>query len=249
MPGATPVAHWYFITAAQVVAPERAAGVAILGDSLTDRRGSPTNGHDRWPDDLAAALQEHPATREVAVLNQGDGGNCDLHDPGTGCLGPNAFSRLDRDVFAQPGARWLIVFERVNDIGTAEATPAAQQQVTQDLIAAYEQIVTQAHAGGLRVSGATITPFGGNSMYDDPHGLRQQTRVTSTNGYAPTAGSTPCSTSTATSATRRIRAGSWSAYDAGDHLHLNPQGYRALAASIPLRLLANAANSLPQASS
>ena len=70
----------------------------------------------------------------------------------------------------------LIVFEGVNDIGTTPATPAAQQQVLQELESADQQIVTQAHAAGIRVYGATITPFGGNTMYDDPQGLREQTR-------------------------------------------------------------------------
>jgi lysophospholipase L1-like esterase len=248
LPGATPVDHWYFISAAEVVAPQRAAGVAVLGDSLTDGRGSTTNRNDRWPDDLAARLQEHRATREVAVLNQAAGGNCVLHDPGQGCLGPNAFSRLDRDVLAQPGRRWLIVFEGVNDIGTAAATPAAQQQVAQELITSYEQIITQAHAAGLRVYGATITPFGGNSLYDDPQGLRQQTRV-QVNQWIRTSGWFDAVLDFDRVVGDPANPGQiLPAYDSGDHLHLNPQGYKALAASIPLRRFTNAPNSSRRAS-
>ncbi|MBV9681074.1 MAG: SGNH/GDSL hydrolase family protein [Solirubrobacterales bacterium] len=248
LPGATAVDHWYFISAAEVAAPRRAAGVAILGDSLTDGRGSTTNGNDRWPDDLAARLQEHPATREVPVLNQAAGGNCVLHDPGQGCLGPNAVGRLDRDVLSQPGRRWLIVFEGVNDIGTAAATPAAQQQVAQDLITAYEQIITQAHASGVRVYGATITPFGGNSLYDDPQGLRQQTRE-QVNRWIRTSGWFDAVLDFDRVVRDPANPGQiLPAYDSGDHLHLNPQGYRALAASVPLRLFTNAADSFLSAS-
>lgn len=107
----------------------------MLGDSLTDGRGSTTNMNDRWPDQLSKRLQEHPATSGIAVLNQAAGGNRVLNDG----LGPNGLARLDRDVLAQSGARWLIVFEGINDIGTAEATAEAQNQVAADLIAAYDQ--------------------------------------------------------------------------------------------------------------
>jgi lysophospholipase L1-like esterase len=239
LPGATPVDHWYFISAAEVAGFPRAAGVAILGDSLTDGRGSTTNGNDRWPDDLATRLQEHWATGQIAVLNQGDGGNRVLNDG----LGPNAFSRLDRDVLSQPGARWLIVFEGVNDIGTADATPSAQQRVAAQLISAYEQIITQARADGLRVYGATITPFGGNTMYDDPQGLRQQTRAR-INQWIRTSGWFDAVLDFDRAVRDPANPGKiLPAYDSGDHLHLNPEGYSALAASIPLQLFINAPGS------
>ena len=239
LPGATPTDHWFFISAAQVVAPKRADGVAVLGDSIADGRGSTTNGNDRWPDDLANRLQANPSTKEVAVLNQGEGGNCILHNPGQGCLGPDAFSRLDRDVIAQPGVRSMIVFEGVNDIGTAPATPAEQKQVLQELESADQQIVTQAHAAGIRVYGATITPFGGNAMYDDPQGLRQQTRG-QFNEWMRTSGVFDGVFDFDRIARDPANPGQiLPAFDSGDHLHLNPAGYRALAASIPLGLFAN----------
>jgi len=151
-------------------------------------------------------------------------------------------------VLSQPGRRWLIVFEGVNDIGTAAATPAAQQQVAQDLITAYEQIITQAHASGVRVYGATITPFGGNSLYDDPQGLRQQTRE-QVNRWIRTSGWFDAVLDFDRVVRDPANPGQiLPAYDSGDHLHLNPQGYRALAASVPLRLFTNAADSFLSAS-
>jgi lysophospholipase L1-like esterase len=230
--GAASVAHWYFLSGAEVWSMPSSAAVAVLGDSLTDGRGSDTNGNDRWPDDLFARLQENPATSGVAVLNQGIGGNRVLNDS----LGPNALARLDRDVLAQSGVKWLIVYEGVNDIGTADATEAAQKQVAADLIMAYQQIITRAHALGIRVYGATITPFGGNTSYDDPQGLREQARQT-VNEWIRTSHAFDAvldfdAVVRDPANPRQILP----AYDSGDYLHLDPAGYQALAASIPTSL-------------
>ena len=228
LPGATPVVHWYFLSGVEVLAPGGNSATVVLGDSLTDGRGSTTDGNDRWPDQLSARLRGGHA-----VLNQAAGGNRVLQDG----LGPSALARLDRDVLALGGVASLIVFEGVNDIGTAAATPEAQQRVGDDLRAAYDQIVTRAHARDLRVYGATITPFGGNEGYDDPAGLRERTR-SEVNDWIRRSG-------------RFDRVADFDAvvrdpadhrrllatYDTGDHLHLNPAGYRALAGAVPERWL------------
>jgi hypothetical protein len=130
LPGATPVDHWYFLSGAEAWTRRDADAVVMLGDSLTDGRGSTTHGNDRWPDQLLARLQADRRTRDVAVLNQAAGGNRVLQDG----LGPNALARLDRDVLAQTGVAWLLVFEGVNDIGTAAATAEAQQRIADELI-------------------------------------------------------------------------------------------------------------------
>lgn len=164
----------------------------MLGDSLTDGRGSTTNLNNRWPDQLLKRLQTEEGSAGVAILNQAAGGNRVLHDG----LGPNALARLDRDVLAQSGVAWLLVFEGVNDIGTAEPTEAAQKQVTADLIAAYEQIVVRAHAQGIRVYGATLTPFGATPGTTTRPGTGRPPDRRSTGGSARAAASTPSSTST-----------------------------------------------------
>jgi len=91
------------------------------------------------------------------------------------CLGPNAVSRIDRDVIAQSGVSHALIFEGVNDIGGGDASPSAQKQIGDNLINAYRQFITRVHAAGLPAIGATITPFGG-SFYDEPTGERQRTR-------------------------------------------------------------------------
>ena len=113
--GAQTFAHWYIFTGIDVVADPSASAVVILGDSITDGRGSDTDGNNRWTDNLAWRLHDDPATRNVAVLNEGLGGNAVL----SGGLGPPAVTRVDRDVLGQSSARWLIVMEGVNDIGVA----------------------------------------------------------------------------------------------------------------------------------
>ncbi|HET6504258.1 MAG TPA: SGNH/GDSL hydrolase family protein [Amycolatopsis sp.] len=231
LPGATTADHWYFLSGLEVRPTPGAAAAVVLGDSITDGRGSTTNGNDRWPDQLLDRLQARPDTADIAIVNEAAGGNRVLHDG----LGPNALARLDRDVLARSGAAWLLVFEGANDIGTAEATPAAQKQVGEDLIGAYQQIITRAHAQGIRVYGATITPFGGNA-YDDPPGYREAARQT-VNDWIRTAHAFDAVVDFDRVARdpadpRRLLP----AYDTGDHLHLDPDGYRALAAAVPAQL-------------
>jgi lysophospholipase L1-like esterase len=230
LPGATTVDHWYFLSGAEV--RRDATASVMLGDSLTDGRGSTTNLNDRWPDRLLDRLQASRRTAGVAIVNQAAGGNRVLNDG----LGPNALARLDRDVLAQSGVTSLIVFEGVNDIGTADATPDAQRQVADDLIAAYDQIITRAHAQDIRVYGATITPFGGNTGYDDAQGHREAARQR-VNQWIRTAHRFDAvldfdRTAADPADPRRLAP----AYDVGDHLHLNPAGYHALANAVPVRL-------------
>ncbi|MBP2326891.1 lysophospholipase L1-like esterase [Kibdelosporangium banguiense] len=233
LPGATITNHWYFLSGVEVMTRQSTGGVVMLGDSLTDGRGSTTNMNDRWPDQLLDRLQSHPRTAGIAVLNQAAGGNRVLNDG----LGPSALARLDRDVLAQSGVKWLIVFEGVNDIGTAQAAEGPQREVAEDLIAAYEQIIIRAHAHDIRVYGATLLPFGGNSAYDDAAGHREAARQT-VNRWIRT--SRKFDTVIDFDAVTRDPADPkrlLPSVDGGDHLHLNPFGYKVLADAVPASLL------------
>jgi lysophospholipase L1-like esterase len=232
LPDATPVEHWYLLSGVEVLAAPTAAAAVMVGDSLTDGCGSTTNLNDRWPDQLFDRLRAHRGTVEVAVVNQGVGGNRVLDDG----LGPNALCRIDRDVLALSGVRWLLVFAGINDIGTAAPTEAAQKAVADDLITAYDQIVTRAHAHGIRVYGATLTPLGGNAEYDDPRGLREAARR-AVNHWIRTGRRFDA----VVDFDRAVRDPAephrlLPAADVGDHLHLNPNGYRLLADAVPLHL-------------
>ncbi len=233
LPGATTTAHWYFLSGAEVLTKRAAGGVVMLGDSLTDGRGSTTNMNNRWPDQLLDRLQAHPATDGTAVLNQAAGGNRVLNDG----LGPSALARLDRDVLAQSGVRWLIVFEGVNDIGTADAGAEPQKDVAEDLVDAYEQIIIRAHAQGIRVYGATLLPFGGNTGYDDAAGNREAARqavnrcIRTSHRFDAVIDFDAVTRDPADP--RRLLP----SVDDGDHLHLNPFGYKVLADAVPAALL------------
>lgn len=159
--GAITTDHWYNINAIDVKAPAEAACVAILGNSITDGRGSVTNQQNRWPDVFSESLLKNTATSRVGVLNLGIGGNCLL----SGGLGPTGLSRYDRDILDQAGVRWAVVFIGVNDIGGVKTAEAASSTAA-NLIAGYKQMILKAHSRNIRIYGATILPFKGNGYYN-----------------------------------------------------------------------------------
>jgi lysophospholipase L1-like esterase len=218
--------HWYFITGIDVEAPAPSAAVVTLGDSITDGRGSTTNANDRWPDNLARRLQADASTADIAVLNQGIGGNAVV----AGGLGPTAIQRFERDVLEQRGARWVILLEGVNDIGGSSDAGVADR-----LIQAYEGFIDAAHERGLLIYGVPILPFGGSS-YDSPqHEAARQAvnRWVRDSGRFDEVIDLDTAVADPAAPTRLLPA-----YDSGDGLHLNPAGYRAMADAIDLSLFA-----------
>jgi lysophospholipase L1-like esterase len=159
--GATSTEHWYNINTIDVLVPKSAASVAILANSIADGRGSTTDMQNRWPDIFSEALLKNTATSQVGVLNLGIGGNCVL----SGGLGPTGVSRYQRDILDQRGLQWVIVSEGVNDIGGVSSASAATTTAN-NLINAYKKFIADAHAKNLKVYGATIMPFNGNSYYN-----------------------------------------------------------------------------------
>lgn len=161
--------RWYVINGIDVKAPETAAAIAILGNSITDGRGSGTNRQNRWPDILSERLLENPGTQEVGVLNMGIGGNCVLKF----CLGPAAVDRVERDVLKQAKVRWLIILEGINDIGQIKSADEASQ-VAEDLKSAYAHIIGKAHEANIKVYGGTIPPMGKSFYYQDYREVARQ---------------------------------------------------------------------------
>jgi lysophospholipase L1-like esterase len=154
-------AHWYFLSAVEVENGKVESVVAVLGDSITDGRGSADDANNRWTDVLASRL----APLGVGVANLGIGGNRILNDG----LGPSALARFDRDVLGTAGVRTLIVLEGINDIGDLDRDAEHTQVEHDSLVAALEealrQMAAKAHEHGLRVLGGTLTPFVGSAYY------------------------------------------------------------------------------------
>lgn len=227
----TTTASWYFIKGVDVEpAVPHAAAVVAFGDSITDGAYATDNQNHRWPDYLALRLHNNPATANLSVLNEGIGGNCVLIT----CIGPNALARFDRDVLGQAGVKYVIVLESINDIGALHEPNRPNYQLTaQDLEFGLSQIVARAHEHGIKVFGATLTPYGGagystekgeqireavntwirsSGVFDGVVDFDQATRDPEhPNMYLPK-------------------------YDSGDHLHPKDAGYAAMADSIDLSL-------------
>ncbi|HZT71157.1 MAG TPA: SGNH/GDSL hydrolase family protein [Terriglobia bacterium] len=236
-PGAKTFDHWFNIAGVDMIAPPGAAAVVTLGDSITDGHGATTNGNDRWPDDLARRLLREMPARHLSVLNQGIGGNRLLLDG----LGPNALARFDRDVLAQPGVRYLIVLEGINDIGmfgrSGNQLKSDHESLVHKIIGAYQQIVLRAHAHGILVYGGTLLPFGDSTFYKP--GALTEADWDAVNRWIRTPGHFDGVIDFAkVMCDPKHPHHLLPAYDSGDHLHPSPAGYRAMANAIPLSLFA-----------
>ena len=156
--GGSTTQSYYWLAGIDVLAPADASLIVAFGDSITDGALSTPETNHAWPSLLAARLAGKKDTAHFAVANMGIGGNRLLRD-GTGV---SALARFDRDVLSQSGVKWVVVLEGINDIGRIATTPA--EAVTADeVIGAYRQIIERAHTHGIKVIGATLTP------YEDAH--------------------------------------------------------------------------------
>lgn len=159
------VDHWYNLSAIDVKTDAKTPVVAVLGNSITDGRGTTTNMHNRWTDFLADALN---AEKPYGVLNLGIGGNCVVE----GGISEPAMKRFDRDILGQTGVDKLVIFEGTNDIGCCGGN---YEHVADTLVACYKVLIAKAKAKGIKVYGATITPTKGNGWYSYWHeAMRQQ---------------------------------------------------------------------------
>jgi len=156
---------WVFLTGLEVQAPATAGSIVTFGDSITDGARSSVDGNHRWPDMLASRLAARRGGTKFGVVNMGIGGNRILHEGMASKrpqFGINALARFDADVLAQPGVKYLVILEGINDIGHAGSSAPASETVTaDDIIVGMKQMIERAHEKGIKVIGCTITPFEG----------------------------------------------------------------------------------------
>lgn len=225
-----------FLSGVEVLG-DAAGAIVAFGDSITDGVGSTNGANRRWPDFLAARLDERRGPH-FGVVNHGISGNQVLSDG----AGVSALARFDRDVLSVPGARYVIVFEGINDLGIgfgsfgggAPGGAGQRMPVTeQTMIAGYRQLIARAHSKGLKIYGATITPYRGASYFSDKG---EEVRE-ALNDWIRTSGEFDAVLDF--DAVLRDPADPSQIADglhAGDHLHGSDAGYEALGNSIDLKL-------------
>jgi lysophospholipase L1-like esterase len=236
---------WYYLAGVDVAGgrdrahpghDSSAGTIVALGDSITDGAISTPGADNRYPDELAERLAA--AGRPAGVVNAGINGN-KLRTDST-CLGESALNRFARDVLDQPGIRTVIVLEGINDIGMAgqpDTGCGASPVVTAaEIIDAHRRLIRAAHAAGVRVIGATLTPVKGNEFgYDTPHNEEIRDTV---NHWIRTSGAYDAVADFDRALADPAEPDAMlPAYDAGDHLHPNDAGMKAMAAAIDLDTL------------
>jgi lysophospholipase L1-like esterase len=216
---------YYLLTGVEVGGSQARGDVVTFGDSITDGYQSTYDLDYRWPNILADRLLALPPRDQMGVLNAGIGGNRILLDGGNG-FGPSALSRFQRDVVDQPGARTVIILLGINDI---QQTP--HQLDPNAIIAGLQQLIDMGHAAGLRVIGATLTPFQGWTTFNQ----QEEQTWAAVNHWILTSHAYDG----VIDFDKVVRDPAdplryLPAYDSGDHLHPNDAGYMAMGAAINL---------------
>ena len=230
---ATPLPVRAFVT--RLLVEGGAGSVVVMGDSLTDGNGSTPGADRRWPD----ALAERLVPRGLAVQNAGISGARLLRDG----MGDSASARLDREVFATPGVRAVIVALGTNDIGWPGGpfAPDEAPMTVERLAAGYRQFVERAHVHGLRVIGTTVPPFEGalqGTPLEGHHSPAKERVRQAVNAWLRTSGTFDAvvdfdAVLRDPAHPTRLRP----AFDSGDHLHPGDTGYRAMAEAVDLDTL------------
>lgn len=218
--------HWYVISSVDLLLDNTYGSLVVIGDSLTDGRGTTTNGNDRWTDILAERLQTDPSTKKIGIVNQGIGGNTIF----SGGLGPSIIERFDHDVLGQSGIKWLILFAGVNDIGICDSDPI---RLIYDLISAFKLLIKKTHSAGIRIHIATILPFEGNEYHNiNNEKIRQEFNSWIRNNHELDGIIDFDAVIRDPKKPSRLLP----KFDCSDHLHLNPVGYRCLADAIDVNI-------------
>jgi lysophospholipase L1-like esterase len=227
---ADPTAPYYALTSVETLSSEATKVVVAFGDSHTDGMGSTPDAAKRFPNQLDDRLKA-AGLRRTGVVNEGIGGNRWLND----FAGPNAASRLDRDLLNVPGVTHAIVLEGINDIGFS-VSPAPSQDVSATQIGtAIANAVARVKSRGIKVIVGTLLPYKGADYYSAAGDAKRQ----ALNDWIRGGGSGADAVVDFDRALQNPADPTTlnPAYDSGDHLHPNDTGYGVMAAAVDLSLL------------
>ncbi|MFI2368571.1 SGNH/GDSL hydrolase family protein [Streptomyces sp. NPDC018833] len=224
---------WYYLSGVEVSGglAARRDGVVTFGDSITDGVGAGTNTDNRYPDELAErfAAAGHPRS----VLNHGIGGNQVTND--TVWAGEKGTTRFALDALSEPNVGTVVVLEGINDFGGNgwEGIPGGPtpEVSVDELIDGHRSLIRQAHAKGIKVIGATLTPVKGSFYYTPVNEAKRE----AFNEWVRTSGEYDAvvdfdrAVADPADPDRILPA-----YDSGDHLHPGDAGYRAMAEALDL---------------
>jgi lysophospholipase L1-like esterase len=229
LPMVATIRNWFLLSRVEVETRDAAGVVVTFGDSITDGTASTPDANHRWPDVFGKRLLTAPTPVKMGILNAGIAGNRILSE-GTYTVGINALARFDVDALSQPGVTHIVVLEGINDIGNARQNPTP---TAEDLVAGHKQLIERAHARGLKIYGATLTPFWGAAYYTDAGEAKRQ----AVNNWIRSSGAYD-GVIDFDKATRDPNDSKkfLAEYDSCDHLHPNDAGYKAMAEAVDLDL-------------
>jgi lysophospholipase L1-like esterase len=224
----TNLPSWYVIDGVEVVATSGdQSAIVTFGDSITDGTASSQDANNRWPDFLARRLADR-AGNQLSVVDEGIAGNRVLSDTPTYV---NALARLDRDVLSQAGVRYVTLLEGINDIG--QTCLGNADASADELVSGYRQIISQVHQKGLKIFGATMTPFKGAAYYCEDGEQKRgilNTWIRTSGEFDGVIDFDQATRDPADALAFKPE------FDSGDHLHPNDAGYRAMADAVDLKL-------------
>jgi lysophospholipase L1-like esterase len=233
LPIQTTAPSYFFLSRIDVTVSDETAAIVTFGDSITDGTNSTPNTNNRWPNHLAKRLMA-AGGQKFGVLNGGISGNRVLSDG----LGVSALQRFERDALDQPGVTHVVVLEGINDVGLSSGLipglPKREPAPTaEDIIQGHQQLIARAHLRGVKIYGATLTPYEG-ARYWSAEGEKTRQAI---NQWLRTSRAYDgiidfeSALKDPQNPTKFLPK-----YDSGDHLHPSDLGYQVMADAVNLEL-------------